>query len=78
MKNMNVIVYKDTIKPHDDDDNLSLIRVSVKAFTDYYKKYYKRAFKSFYDFCNNYTADDTHGFYDFCLNRGYKVKIFEV
>lgn len=58
-----ICVYKDTIRKHNDNDNLAHIRV-LKSFAEqYHKQQTDSEWKTFEEFLNNYTADETDDFY---------------
>jgi len=63
-----VTVYKDTIKEHDDDSNLTDIEVTVDFTRQYFDECVKDSdceWKTYEDFMGNYTADDTEDFYEY-------------
>lgn len=58
-----ICVYKDTIRRHNDNDNLAHIKV-LKSFAErYYKQQTDSEWKTFEEFLGNYTADETDDFY---------------
>lgn len=64
-----ICVYKDTIRRHNDSDNLAHIRV-LKSFAEqYYKEQTDSEWKTFDEFLNNYTADETDDFYTYANNH---------
>lgn len=63
-----ITVYKDTIKEHDDDSNLTDIEVTVDFTRQYFDECVKDSdceWKTYEDFMGNYTADDTEDFYEY-------------
>lgn len=65
---VDVTVFTDTVRKHDDDDNLLVIRVPGECIRRYVKEICKADFESWMD---SYTADDTVGLFDFVVANGY-------
>ena len=66
-----VTVFKDTVRKHDDDDNLLGIRVPGECIRRYVEEVCKADFEVWKD---TYTADDTVGLFDFVVANGYNYE----
>ena len=67
-----ITVYKDTIKQHDDDSNLTDIEVTVEFSRKYFDECIKGTdceWQTYEEFMSNCTADDTEDFYEYALKR---------
>ena len=61
-------VYSDTIKPHREDNNLSMIHIT-RGCADDYRTRYCPEFETLEDFENNHSAEDTTNLFNYALNR---------
>ena len=78
MKKIWITVYKDTIKQHNDDWNLSDIQVSEEFAKQYFNECKENSnceWKTYEEFIDNYTADDTEDFYEYAKNHDAIFKI---
>lgn len=64
-----ICVYRDTIERHNDDWNLTEVKVTKDFFEQYYNKKHKEYYNSMEDFLNEYTADDTEDFYSYAMEH---------
>ena len=68
MKTVLITVYKDTIKRHNDDWNLTDIEVTEEFARKYFEECIKESdceWKTYEEFMDNHTADDTEDFYKY-------------
>lgn len=68
MKTVLITVYKDTIKQHNDDWNLTDIEVTEEFAREYFEECIKESdceWKTYEEFMDNFTADDTEDFYKY-------------
>lgn len=68
MKTVLITVYKDTIKRHNDDWNLTDIEVTEEFARKYFEECIKESdceWKTYEAFIDNFTADDTEDFYKY-------------
>ena len=64
-----ICVYKDTIRRHNDNDNLAYIKV-LKSFAEqYHKQQTDSEWKTVEEFLDNYTTDETCDFYLYAKNN---------
>ena len=72
MESIWICVYRDTIKPHDENDNLAQVLVEEgfvkKYLAERINKHQKNKL-SFDDFLNEYTADWTVDFYGYAMKH---------
>ena len=67
-KTLWITVYKDTVKTHDDNENLTGIKVLEAFAKQYFEECIKDSeceWKTYEEFVVNYTADDTEDFYEY-------------
>lgn len=64
-----ICVYRDTIEEHNDNWNLTEVKVTMECFEKYYNERCKEYYNSMEDFLNEYTADDTTDFYDYAMKH---------
>ena len=66
-----ICVYRDTIEEHEDDWNLTDLRVTKEFAEQYFNERIKTCewneWNTFDEFYNDYTADDTEDFYDYAM-----------
>lgn len=78
MKTVWITVYKDTIKRHNDDWNLSDIQVSEEFAKQYFNECKVNSdceWKTYEAFMDNYTADDTEDLYEYAKKHDAIIKI---
>ena len=69
-----VCVYRDTIKEHDEVNNLSYVEVT----TDFLEQYVKEVvtdFEGLNEFLDEYTADNTLGFYQYAMEHNAVIAV---
>ena len=81
MKTVWITVYKDTIRQHDEDDNLADIQVSEEIAKQYFRACKENSdceWKTYEEFMDNFTADDTEDFYNFAKEHDAILNMFPV
>lgn len=69
MENMWVLVYRDTIKEHDEVENLAEVQTTKEIVEQYLKECKQGIFKDMEEFLNEYIADDTQDFYEYAMKH---------
>lgn len=64
-----VCVYRDTIKQHDDDWNLTDVLVERSFFEQYFNELKTDDWDDFEEFLKEYCADDTQDFYSYAMKH---------
>ena len=75
MEHLEICVYKDTIKEHDETDNLSLVTVKKELVEQYVKERQNGIFADLEEFLNEYTADNTEDFYEYAKQHNGVIKV---
>ena len=78
MKTVWITVYKDTIKRHNDDWNLSDIQVTEEFLKQYFNECKVDSdceWKTYEEFMDNYTVDDTEDLYEYAKKHDAIIKI---
>jgi hypothetical protein len=78
MKTVWFTVYKDTIRQHNDDWNLSDIQVTEEFSRQYFNECKVDSdceWKTYEEFMDNYTADDTEDLYEYAKKHDAIIKI---
>ena len=78
IKTIWITVYKDTIKQHNDDWNLSDIQVTEEFARQYFNECKVNPdceWKTYEEFMDNYTADDTEDLYEYAKKHDAIIKI---
>ena len=75
MENVCICVYRDTIKEHDDIDNLAYVQVTMDFLAKYVRERQGGLFKDLEEFLNEYTADNTEDFYKYAMKHNAAIAI---
>ena len=78
METIIIVVYKDTIKRHNDDWNLSDIQITEEFAKQYFNECKVNSdceWKTYEAFMDNYTADDTEDLYEYAKKHDAIIKI---
>lgn len=80
-----IVVYRDTIERHDDDNNISCITVTKEFAEQYFNECIRNdkkrntfdgvVCKTFEEYCEYYTCDDVDDFYDYAKEHNAIIDI---
>lgn len=74
MEKVLVCVYRDTVKEHDEVDNLAYVQVTMDFLAKYVRER-QNDFKDVEEFLNEYTADNTEDFYEYAMEHRAVIKV---
>lgn len=69
MKTKWILVYRNTIEKHNEDNNLAEVLVTEDFFEQYFNEFKKEYYNTVEDFLDEYLADDTENFYDYAMKH---------
>lgn len=75
MEKVLVCVYRDTIKEHDEIDNLAYVQVEMDFLKKYVRERQNGLFKDVEEFLNEYTADNTEDFYEYAMKHKAVIQV---